>query len=138
MPDNVHRESAPRGVAVRDVRVDLSGAPVLRGVSLEAGQGAQLAILGPSGCGKTTLLRVIAGLQPVDGGEVWLGEQRVAAPGVLENDSGPVMSAALIEAPLHGTVTLNEDGSFSYVPDHGFCGAADGWRSSFLHIVSSL
>jgi iron(III) transport system ATP-binding protein len=82
MPDNVHRESAPPGVAVRDVRVDLSGAPVLRGVSLEAGQGAQLAILGPSGCGKTTLLRVIAGLQPVDGGEVWLGGQRVAAPGV--------------------------------------------------------
>jgi iron(III) transport system ATP-binding protein len=70
------------GVAVRDVRVDLSGAPVLRGVSLEAGAGSQLAILGPSGCGKTTLLRVIAGLQSIDHGEVWLGDHRVAGDGV--------------------------------------------------------
>ena len=71
MPDNP-------GVAVRDVRVDLAGAPVLRGVSLEAPAGQQLAILGPSGCGKTTLLRVIAGLQSIDHGEVWLGDQQVA------------------------------------------------------------
>jgi len=69
------------GVAVRDVRVDLSGAPVLRGVSLEAPAGSQLAILGPSGCGKTTLLRVIAGLQPISHGEVWLGDNRVAGDG---------------------------------------------------------
>jgi len=70
------------GVAVRDVRVDLSGAPVLKGVSLEAPAGSQLAILGPSGCGKTTLLRVIAGLQPIGHGEVWLGENRVAGDGI--------------------------------------------------------
>lgn len=69
------------GIAVRDVRVDLGGAPVLQGVSLEADLGSQLAILGPSGCGKTTLLRIIAGLQHIDSGEVWLGEKRVAGPG---------------------------------------------------------
>lgn len=66
------------GVAIRDVRVDLGGAPVLQGVSLEAPAGSQLAILGPSGCGKTTLLRVVAGLQSIDHGEVWLGGNRVA------------------------------------------------------------
>jgi iron(III) transport system ATP-binding protein len=69
------------GVAVHDLRLDLGGAPVLRGVSLEAPAGQQLAILGPSGCGKTTLLRVIAGLQSIDHGEVWLGDQRVAGGG---------------------------------------------------------
>ena len=76
MPDN-----GVAGVAVRDVHVSLAGAPVLRGVDLHAEKGSQLAILGPSGCGKTTLLRVVAGLQHLDAGEVWLGDDRVAAPG---------------------------------------------------------
>jgi iron(III) transport system ATP-binding protein len=49
---------------------------------MEAAPGSHLAILGPSGCGKTTLLRTIAGLQRVDSGEVWLGDDLVAAPGV--------------------------------------------------------
>lgn len=69
--------SLARGVSARDLRVTLSG-PVLKGVDLETAPGSQLAILGPSGCGKTTLLRVIAGLQRLDAGEVWLGEQQVA------------------------------------------------------------
>jgi len=44
--------------------------PALRGVSLRAAPGAIVCLLGPSGCGKTTLLRVIAGLERADRGEV--------------------------------------------------------------------
>lgn len=44
----------------------------LRGVSLEVEQGTFVCFLGPSGCGKTTLLRVIAGLEEPDQGEVLL------------------------------------------------------------------
>jgi iron(III) transport system ATP-binding protein len=82
MPDE-SRGAAPvaRGVTVRDLRVTLS-IPVLRGVDLTAEPGSHLAILGPSGCGKTTLLRAIAGLQAVDSGEIWLGDDRVAGPGI--------------------------------------------------------
>lgn len=50
------------------------GAPVLRGVELEAEPGSLTAVLGLSGCGKTTLLRVIAGFERAEGGHVTLGE----------------------------------------------------------------
>lgn len=47
-------------------------------VSLDIPDGAFLALLGPSGCGKTTLLRLIAGLEVPDHGEICLDEQVVA------------------------------------------------------------
>jgi VCBS repeat-containing protein len=49
----------------------------------------------------------------------------VSAPGVLGNDSDPdgdSMTAALETNPSHGTLTLNADGSFIYVPTSGFSG----------------
>jgi len=45
----------------------------LRDVSLEAARGEFLCVLGPSGCGKTTLLRIIAGLEKQDAGNVFFG-----------------------------------------------------------------
>ena len=59
------------------------GAPAISDVSLTAYEGEILCVLGPSGCGKTTSLRVIAGFEPVSAGEVFLGGQRVSAPGYL-------------------------------------------------------
>ncbi len=44
--------------------------PAVDTLSLEIGARELLAILGPSGCGKTTILKMIAGLQPVTSGEV--------------------------------------------------------------------
>jgi ABC-type sugar transport system ATPase subunit len=54
---------------------------VIDGVSLEISQGEVVALLGPSGCGKTTLLRVIAGLETPDEGEVWIAGERVSTAG---------------------------------------------------------
>jgi iron(III) transport system ATP-binding protein len=50
-------------------------------VSLEVVAGDAIVILGPSGCGKTTLLRLIAGLEVPDSGEIRLAGAQVAAAG---------------------------------------------------------
>ena len=54
-------------------------ASVLKGVSLEIGQGELAVILGASGSGKSTLLSVLSGLEPADGGTVTVfGEELTA------------------------------------------------------------
>lgn len=58
------------------------GLAVLRGVDLAVGDGEVVAVLGPSGCGKTTLLRLIAGLDAPDAGEISLGGRALSGPGV--------------------------------------------------------
>ena len=51
------------------------------GVSLSVSDGEVLALLGPSGCGKSSLLRAVAGLEPVAGGTVrWEGQDVVGVP----------------------------------------------------------
>jgi len=49
------------------------------GVSLDIQAGESVVVFGPSGCGKTTLLRLIAGLDQPDEGEIWLGGRQLAA-----------------------------------------------------------
>ena len=46
-------------------------------LDLEIGDGEFLVLVGPSGCGKSTTLRMLAGLEGVDGGSVWIGDSDV-------------------------------------------------------------
>jgi hypothetical protein len=68
-------ESGPgsQGCAVRRVS---AGRAVLDGVDLEVRKGEFVALLGPSGTGKTTLLRILAGLDRADAGEVEVAAAR--------------------------------------------------------------
>jgi len=52
---------------------------VIHGVSFEANQGEFVVFVGPSGCGKSTLLRMIAGLEEVTDGDVYIDSRLVTA-----------------------------------------------------------
>jgi ABC-type Fe3+/spermidine/putrescine transport system ATPase subunit len=68
-------------LSITDVRKRFGSHQALNGVSFEVAAGDAAVILGPSGCGKTTLLRVIAGLDVPDSGEIWLAGAQVAGAG---------------------------------------------------------
>jgi multiple sugar transport system ATP-binding protein len=63
------------GIMLRHIAKQFGATQVLRDVSMEVRDGEFLAILGPSGCGKSTLLRIIAGLETVDEGSVFIGDR---------------------------------------------------------------
>ena len=48
------------------------------GVSLTIESGEFMVLVGPSGCGKSTLLRMLAGLEEVSDGEIWIGDREVS------------------------------------------------------------
>lgn len=57
---------------LQQIRKSFANTEVLKGIDLEAGQGEFITLLGASGCGKTTTLRIIAGLELPDSGQVIL------------------------------------------------------------------
>jgi thiamine transport system ATP-binding protein len=69
------------GLTVVAVSVGFGGAPVLDGIDLAVAPGEILVLLGPSGCGKTTLLRAVAGLEPMVAGSIsWDGVDLAGVP----------------------------------------------------------
>jgi ABC-type sugar transport system ATPase subunit len=65
------------GLRLEGVRVTHGETDVLHGVDLSVAVGELLVVLGPSGAGKSTVLRAVAGLQPVSAGRVLIGGRDV-------------------------------------------------------------
>ena len=68
-------------VHLRQVTKQFGAVTAVSSAELCVERGEFLALLGPSGCGKTTLLRLIAGFERPDAGEVWLEGRLVAGAG---------------------------------------------------------
>src|ERR1700760_2944003 len=58
----------------------------VRGIDLDITDKEFLVLVGPSGCGKSTTLRMIAGLEEISGGDVFIGERRVDGLGAKDRD----------------------------------------------------
>jgi sulfate/thiosulfate transport system ATP-binding protein len=75
-------------IEVRNIQKRFGSFVALDNVSLNFPQGELTALLGPSGCGKTTLLRIIAGLEHPDSGQVFLDGEDASARHVRERQVG--------------------------------------------------
>jgi spermidine/putrescine ABC transporter ATP-binding subunit len=64
-------------IAIRDLTKRFGSLVVVDAASLDIGEGELFTLLGPSGCGKTTLLRLIAGFNAPDQGEILFDERNV-------------------------------------------------------------
>ncbi|MDC0178902.1 ABC transporter ATP-binding protein, partial [Woeseiaceae bacterium] len=58
------------GLTLRNVTKVFGSTTAVDGIDLDIGGNEFVSILGPSGCGKTTLLRMLAGLEQPDSGEI--------------------------------------------------------------------
>jgi spermidine/putrescine transport system ATP-binding protein len=67
------------GLIAKGINKSFGRVEALKDVDLEVRSGEFFTLLGPSGCGKTTLLRIIAGLELPDTGQIYLGGQDVTS-----------------------------------------------------------
>ena len=61
-------------IRLKEISKSFDKKQVIHPTTLTIQNGSFTTLLGPSGCGKTTLLRMIAGLETPDGGEIWLDD----------------------------------------------------------------
>ncbi len=67
----------PMDIVLNHISKSFNGKSIIQDFSLSIESGTFTTFLGPSGCGKTTLLRMIAGLETPDDGEIYLGDRCV-------------------------------------------------------------
>ncbi len=78
--ENVYKSFAPRKGDASNNNKDAespSDYKILRRINLTVKDGEFMVLVGPSGCGKSTLLRLIAGLETVTAGNIWVGDRVV-------------------------------------------------------------
>jgi len=65
-------------VTLEEIDLSFGKTHVLKGIDLKINSGEFFAFLGPSGCGKTTLIRLIAGFESAQAGQVFIGKQEMS------------------------------------------------------------
>ena len=92
-------------VTLRGVRKSYGSVDVIKGIDLDVADGEFIVFVGPSGCGKSTVLRMIAGLESVTGGDVLIDGER--ANDLRPADRGAAMVFQSYALYPHMTVAEN-------------------------------
>ncbi len=95
-------------LTIRNIRKNFGSVEVLKGIDLEAKAGEFIALVGPSGCGKSTLLAMIAGLETVTSGEIWIGDRMVNSVAPKDRDIAMVFQSYA----LYPTMTVRQNMAF--------------------------
>jgi putative spermidine/putrescine transport system ATP-binding protein len=85
--------SGGTSVSLRDLTRVFGGTRALDEMSLEIAPGELVALLGPSGCGKTTALRIVAGFEYADAGEVLVDGKDISGVPAAKRDMGMVFQS---------------------------------------------
>ncbi|MBK4329762.1 ATP-binding cassette domain-containing protein, partial [Enterobacter hormaechei] len=64
-------------LSLQNISKRFDGKPALSALTLDVADGEFIVMVGPSGCGKSTLLRMVAGLERVTSGDIWIDRKRV-------------------------------------------------------------
>ncbi|WP_226623161.1 ABC transporter ATP-binding protein [Brucella anthropi] len=96
-------------VSLQNVRKQYGALTVVHGVNLSLEDGEFVAFLGPSGCGKSTTLRMIAGLESVTSGSIFIGDREVTRMQPADRNIGMVFQ----NYALYPHKTVRENLGFS-------------------------
>jgi multiple sugar transport system ATP-binding protein len=83
--------------------------PAVRGISLEIGDGEFMVLVGPSGCGKSTTLRMLAGLEEVSNGRIFIGDREITHTAPKDRDIAMVFQ----NYALYPHMTVAQNMAFS-------------------------
>lgn len=99
-------------IEMRGVNKSFGQKVILDRVNLKIDKTEALVIIGPSGTGKSTILRMIAGLMPIDNGSIYInGEKR---SGLIEDQDNPVgISMVFQQDALFDSLTVEQNVGFS-------------------------
>src|SRR5918999_5384028 len=76
-PETRHPAPDTMSIEFKNVTKTFGGTPVVDDLSLTIHDGEFVVLLGPSGCGKSTTLRMLAGLEEVTSGDIFINHERV-------------------------------------------------------------
>ena len=97
---------------VKDLHCGYESRPVIHGISFHVNRGSLVCLLGPSGCGKTTVLRSVAGFEPILRGTIELGGQLMSsADGSVEPERRQV-GMVFQESTLFPHLTVGQNVAF--------------------------
>jgi multiple sugar transport system ATP-binding protein len=95
-------------LSIRNVRKSYGTQEILKGINIEVEDGEFLILVGPSGCGKSTLLSMIAGLDEVTSGEIYIGDRMVNNLSSKDRDIAMVFQSYA----LYPSMTVRQNISF--------------------------